>query len=80
MDEFENYLSPFSWRYGSNEMRHIWSEVNKRRLWRLVWASLAEVQAEYGLISPEQVDDIKKHADQIDIQRALEIEAERGLS
>lgn len=76
MVEFENYLSPFSWRYGSNEMRHIWSEVNKRRLWRLVWASLAEVQAEYGLISPEQVDDINKHADQIDIQRALEIEAE----
>jgi len=76
MDEFENYLSPFSWRYGSNEMRHIWSEVNKRRLWRLVWASLAEVQAEYGLISPEQVDDINQHADQIDIQRALEIEAE----
>jgi len=76
MDEFENYLSPFSWRYGSNEMRHIWSEVNKRRLWRLVWASLAEVQSEYGLISPEQVDDINQHADQIDIQRALEIEAE----
>jgi adenylosuccinate lyase len=76
MDEFENYLSPFSWRYGSNEMRHIWSEVNKRRLWRLVWASLADVQAEYGLISPEQVDDINQHADQIDIQRALEIEAE----
>jgi len=76
MDEFENYLSPFSWRYGSNEMRHIWSEVNKRRFWRLVWASLAEVQAEYGLISPEQVDDINQHADQIDIQRALEIEAE----
>ena len=76
MNEFENYLSPFSWRYGSNEMRYIWSEVNKRRLWRLIWTALAEVQAEYGLISPEQVADISSHTDQIDIQRALEFEAE----
>lgn len=76
MDEFENYLSPYSWRYGSKEMRYIWSEVNKRRLWRLVWVALAEVQSDYGLISPEQVADIRKHAEQIDIQKALDLEAE----
>jgi adenylosuccinate lyase len=76
MEEFENYLSPFSWRYGSKDMRYIWSEVNKRRLWRLVWVALAEVQADYGLVSPEQVADIKKHAEKIDIQQTLELEAE----
>jgi len=44
MDNHENYLSPFSWRYGSADMRHLWSEVHKRRLWRLVWVTLAEVK------------------------------------
>ncbi len=76
MEAFESYLSPFSWRYASTEMRRIWSEVHKRRLWRLVWVTLAEVQAEYGLISAEQVEDLNQHVDQIDIQRALGLEAE----
>jgi len=73
---YSNYLSPFSWRYGSAEMRTIWSEINKRRIWRQIWVVLAEVQAEFGLITSEQVADLRAHADEIDIPRALEIEAE----
>jgi adenylosuccinate lyase len=73
---FEVYLSPFSWRYSSAEMRQIWSEVNKRRLWRLIWVALAEVQAEFELIQPEQVDDLRDHVDDVDMDRALEIEAD----
>ena len=76
MDNHEKYLSPFSWRYGSAEMRHVWSEVHKRRLWRLVWVSLAEVQAEYGLVQPEQVADLRLHIDKVDIPRAFEIEGQ----
>jgi adenylosuccinate lyase len=72
----DNYISPYSWRYGSQEMRHIWSEINKRKLWRKVWVSLAEIQAEYGLVSDEQVFDLKSNADNIDISRALEIEGQ----
>jgi adenylosuccinate lyase len=72
----DNYLSPYSWRYGSQEMRQIWSEINKRRLWRQVWVTLAEVQAEFGLVSDEQVSELKTHADRIDISRALEIEGQ----
>ena len=30
----DQYLSPFTWRYGSPRMRSVWSEVNKRRTWR----------------------------------------------
>ncbi|MEJ2759429.1 MAG: adenylosuccinate lyase, partial [Anaerolineales bacterium] len=74
--EFENYQSPFSWRYGSQELRRIWSEHHKRILWRQIWVALAEAQADYGLVSPEQLADLKAHAGQIDIPRALEIEAE----
>lgn len=74
--DYETYLSPYTWRYGSPEMRQIWSEAHKRRLWRSIWVALAEVQAEYGLVQPEQVADLRQHADSINIQRALEIEGE----
>jgi adenylosuccinate lyase len=76
MIDFDRYQSPYSWRYASEEMRRIWSETNKRRLWRQLWISLAQVQSEYGLVSTDQVDDLRVHADQIDLPRALEIEAE----
>ena len=74
--DYETYLSPFSWRYGSTEMRSLWSETHKRRLWRRLWVALAEVQAEFGLVSPQQVADLRAHMDEVDIQRAFEIEAE----
>lgn len=72
----ETYQSPFTWRYGSPEMRNIWSEANKRRLWRRIWVALAEVQAEFGLITAEQLADLRQAEANIDIGRALEIEAE----
>jgi adenylosuccinate lyase len=76
MYDFENYLSPFTWRYGTPAMRYLWSETNKRLLWRQLWVALAEVQAEYGLVKLEQVADLRIHMREINISRALEIEAE----
>lgn len=73
--DFDTYLSPFTWRYGSTEMRQIWSELNKRRLWREVWVVLADVQAEFGLLRPEQVADLRLHASDVNVARSLEIEA-----
>ncbi len=72
----ETYLSPFSWRYGSEAMRHMWSVAHQRRLWRQVWVALAEAQAAAGLVSAEQAADLRAHADTIDLARAAEIEAE----
>ena len=74
--DYETYLSPFTWRYGSQDMRQIWSEVNKRKIWRKLWVSLAEVQAEFGLVKPDQVADLHVHMADVDVARALEIEAE----
>jgi adenylosuccinate lyase len=74
--DFETYLSPFTWRYGSPKMRAIWSEAHKRRLWRQVWLALAEAQAEFGLVEAEQVDELRLHVADVDMDRALEIEAE----
>jgi len=74
--DYETYLSPFTWRYGSQEMRQIWSEVNKRLLWRKLWVTLAEVQAEYSLLALEQVVDLRSQMCTVDMKRALEIEAQ----
>jgi adenylosuccinate lyase len=76
MHDFDNYLSPFTWRYGTPAMRALWSETNKRLLWRQVWVALAEVQCEYGLIKPEQAADLRSHMTEINLPRALEIETE----
>ena len=72
---YEQFVSPFSWRYGSAEMRSIWSEVHKRRMWRRIWVELARAQMRAGLVKPEQVADLEAHVEQIDIARADEIEA-----
>jgi adenylosuccinate lyase len=74
--DYHNYLSPYSWRYGTEEMRLIWSEYNKRLIWRRIWAALAETQIGFGLVSQEQVDDLKANLENIDVERAVEIEAE----
>ena len=76
MSIYDNYQSPFSWRYGSKEMRLIWSETNKRKLWRRIWVALAQAQSEFGLVTPQQVAELKEHASEIDIETALKIEAE----
>lgn len=74
--DHESYLSPLTWRYGSEAMRRVWSEAEKRRLLRRFWVALAEAQAEAGLVTEEQVADLRAHQDQIDIARATQIEAE----
>ncbi len=72
----DTFLSPFTWRYGSGEMRALWSEAHKRRLWRRVWVALAAAQHEAGLVDEEQLTDLRAHQDEVDIVRAGEIEAE----
>ncbi len=72
----EQYLSPFTWRYGSAEMRTLWGEARRRRIWRRIWVALAEVECEVGLVKPEQVADLRAHMDEIDIERAHALEAE----
>ena len=76
MPDFDTYLSPFTWRYGTPVMRRLWSETNKRLLWRQLWVALAEVQSEYGVVKPEQAAELRRHMNEIDLPRALEIEAE----
>jgi len=75
MAGFDTYLSPLTWRYGSDEMRRIWSQVHQRRLWRRIWVALAEAQAELGLVTAAQAADLKAHAGEVNLDRSLQIEA-----
>jgi len=59
-------------------MRSLFSERERRRLWRAVWVALAESQERSGLISRAELDDIRAHADDIDVEAALAFENEIG--
>jgi adenylosuccinate lyase len=72
----DTYLSPFTWRYGSLEMRALWSEAHRRRLWRRIWVALAEAEQEAGLVTAEQAADLRAHMEDVDLRRAQQIEAE----
>lgn len=74
--EHNTYISPLTWRYGSQPMRHIWSEIHKRRLMRRMWVALATAQHHAGLVTAEQVAELRAHQNDVDINRALEIEKE----
>ncbi len=72
------YASPFSWRYGRAELRALFSERERRRLWRAVWVALAESQARSGLVTQAELADIRAHRNDIDIAKAHAIEREIG--
>ena len=72
--DHSTYISPLTWRYGSEEMKVIFSEEHKRKLLRRVWIALARAEMKAGLVTEEQVRELEAHKDDIDIDRATEIE------
>ncbi|MDT8306792.1 MAG: lyase family protein, partial [Anaerolineae bacterium] len=72
----DTYLSPFTWRYGSPAMRELWSEEHKRRLMRQVWVALAAAQQRAGLVTEEQVEELRRHMDDVDVARSEALERE----
>ncbi|GAB4553979.1 MAG: adenylosuccinate lyase [Anaerolineae bacterium] len=73
---YNTFLSPFTWRYGSDAMRYLWSEDHKRHLWRRIWVALASAQHVAGLVTKEQLAELQAKQDQLDVQRSAEIEAQ----
>src|ERR1022692_465888 len=70
------YSSPFSWRYGRPAMRELFSEETKRRMWRRLWLELATAQSKAGLVTQEELADLRRHVDAVDLAAAHEIEKE----
>ncbi|QQG48028.1 MAG: adenylosuccinate lyase [archaeon] len=73
---YDSYLSPFTWRYASKEMRALFSEEEKRATWRKVWLSLAQAQGALGLLSKREVKDIRSKSGRahLDIAKAHNLE------
>lgn len=74
--DYSTYQSPFSWRYGSSGVRRVWSEKNKYQIWRRIWVALAKAQNKAGLVSKQELADLKKYEKDINIKRILELEKE----
>jgi len=63
----EQYLSPFSARYSSPEMSHLFSARAKAILFRKLWISLAKAQKKLGLsISGKQIEEMEDSVEKID--------------
>ena len=84
----DRYVSPLSERYASKEMQYIFSPDMKFRTWRKLWIALAETEMELGLsqdgkpvITKEQIDELKSHADDInyDVAKAREKEVRHDV-
>ncbi len=71
------YNNPLETRYASKEMLSLFSEETKFLTWRDCWIALAEAEKELGLnITKEQIEDLKKNRDNLNLERAREIEKE----
>ncbi len=72
-----SFNHPLVDRYASREMVNIFSEEFKYRSWRKFWVILAESQKELGLpITDEQIEEMKKYVEEVNIDLAKEIEKE----
>lgn len=71
------YQNPLITRYASKEMAAAFSDEKRFKLWRKLWIALAESEMELGLnISKEQVDEMKKYAQDINFDLAEKYERE----
>jgi adenylosuccinate lyase len=71
-------VCPLDYRYGTKEMRDIFSEEGKLRRMLMVEAALAEAQAKVGMIPPEAASAISEAAmsGRVTAQRVAQIEDE----
>ena len=77
-----SYESPLNSRYASKEMKYIFSPDKKFKTWRRLWVALAEAEMELGLsVTPEQVEELKEHMDDInyDVAEAREKEVRHDV-
>lgn len=73
----DNYISPFSTRYASDEMQYLFSGDMKFKTWRRLWISLAKAEKALGLpITQAQIDELEAHKDDINYDVARQREKE----
>lgn len=71
------YQNPLITRYASKEMSENFSDIKRFGLWRKLWIALAEAEKELGLnIRQEQIDEMKRYAEEINFEVAEKYERE----
>ena len=75
MSEFQ---SQFTARYATPEMRQVFSDYNYRLQMRLVWTALATAQNALGVVTNDELSDIKVNSTNVDIEKSLVIEKQTG--
>lgn len=71
------YENPLTARYASREMAAIWGPRKKFSTWRRLWLALAEAESALGLpITAEQLDEMRAHLDDVDLEAAGRYEKE----
>ncbi len=75
--ENEIYENPLISRYATKEMSEIFSNDSRYKIWRKLWIALAESEKELGLnITDEQIEELKKYAEDINYEDAAAFEKE----
>lgn len=78
MSQYDQYQNPLITRYASEAMSTIWGDRNRITTWRDLWIALAESEQALGiLITDDQIAELKAKRDQIDFDRAAELEREK---
>ena len=78
----EGYVSPFSTRYASSEMQHVFSDDFKFTTWRRLWVALAKAEHALGLdVTQEQIDELQAHVTDVnyDVAEAREREVRHDV-
>ncbi len=71
------YQNPLITRYASKDMAKNFSDEKRFGLWRKLWIALAESEMELGLnITEQQVEEMKKYAEDINFELAEKYERE----
>ncbi len=71
------YQNPLITRYASKAMASNFSDEKRFKLWRKLWIALAESEMELGLnITPAQIAEMKKYAEDINFEAAEKYERE----
>ncbi len=76
-DRNDFFQNPLVERYSSRAMLGIFSPRRKFLTWRELWVQLAQAQMELGLpVTEEQVEELKATKEDLDLERAAELERE----
>ncbi len=69
-------IHPIEYRYGTDEMKYVWSEANRLEKLMETEAALAKAEADIGMIPKEAAENISKGIGSVKLERMKEIEDE----